>query len=183
MLYCWLDIETTGLKPELKHEILEVSAVVTDGLFKTVEEFNVIIRPTTKCVWTEFVTQMHQKSGLTDQLKNGLEFEEAGDQLVAFLSKHAENEQLVLTGNSVHFDRNFLTYYRPEIDRFFSHRHLDISSVRRLITELFGMDAKAPVTPSHRSRDDINCSQEELKYYINKYIKTTGLVFDSINRE
>ena len=64
-----------------------------------------------------------------------------------------------MCGSSVHFDRSFLAESMPTVVNHFSHRNIDVSSVkelcRRLNPELFEkLEWATTPTKAHRAIDD-----------------------------
>lgn len=173
MKYCWLDLETTGLEPTHNNEIVEIAAIITNGFFEKVDQFHAIIKPSKNGMWHHDVVMMHHKTGLLDEIiKANKTFDQVLPDFINFLKKHdADKASLTPVGNSVHFDVEFLKYCEPELDKYFFHRHLDISSIRVVTRELFGDAARAPVSPNHRAIDDLAASMAELEFYLKNCFK------------
>lgn len=174
MRYCWLDIETTGLNPK-EHAILEVAAIITDGLFTPIAEFSLVAAATDELVWEPIVIDMHQKSGLLTEAKaSSVSSQDLITQFKHFLLKHKIPDKVfTVAGNSVHFDTHFLKAYDADFAKLFAHRHLDVSSIRVVVAELFGSAAKANnLNSNHRALLDIRDSQKELQTYIQHYFKS-----------
>ena len=88
-------------------------------------------------------------------------------QMLTFLQSHIPERGAPLAGNSVHADKAFLDKYMP---RFMGHLHyriIDVSTIKELAKRWHPKEYKnAPRKGgSHRARDDIIESIEELKYY------------------
>lgn len=180
MKYCWLDIETTGLNKS-NNEVVEIAAIITNGLFEKVDQFHAIVKPSNKCIWQQEVVEMHYNTGLLKEiLASTKSLEQVLPELITFLKKNApEKGALVPAGNTVHFDTEFLIHCIPEIDSCLSHRHLDVSSIRIAVVEMYGPEARAPKTSTHRALEDLAASMQELEFYKQNYFKPV-LKSDSI---
>lgn len=173
MKYCWLDLETTGLKISQNNEIVEIAAIITEGLFNKVDSFHAIIKPSSKCQWHHEVVEMHSKSGLLPEVLQATRpLIEVLPEFINFLKKHGADEHaLTPVGNSVHFDIKFLVNADQRFDTLFFHRHLDVSSIRVAAIELYGAQARAPGTPNHRAMNDLDSSMSELNFYLKNCFK------------
>ena len=88
-------------------------------------------------------------------------------QMLTFLQAHIPERGAPLAGNSVHADKAFLDKYMP---RFMGHLHyriIDVSTIKELAKRWHPKEYKNVPRKggSHRARDDIIESIEELKYY------------------
>lgn len=173
MKYCWIDLETTGLEYNHGNEIVEIAAIITDGFFQRIDQFHAIVKPSKKCMWHNEVVTMHYNTGLMQEVISATKtFDQILPDFIAFLKKHgADSLSLTPAGNSVHFDMEFLKHTAPELDQYFFHRHLDVSSIRVTVMELYGKEARAPLKPNHRAMDDLSTSMAELEYYLNQCFK------------
>lgn len=175
-MHLWLDIETTGLDP--KHDkILEVAWFMTDRNLIEATPYN------TSFVRTDYeeihdllsvdsyVLDMHTKSGLLENFANAyagggnqmLLIEDIEDLIIKDID--AQEEEVVLAGASVHFDRSFIAEYMPRLDRRLSHRHLDTSAIRMMMK---ACNVGYPDTMSgikHRALDDIIDTHKMAKAY------------------
>ena len=121
-MLAWMDLEMTGLDPS-QHVIVEIATLLTDDDLNLVAEGPDLVVHATEEELTsmdDFVTNMHTKSGLLDQIKaSTISIEEAGQQTMAFLQEHIPEARTVpLCGNSIGTDRRFLAQYLPEIEEF-----------------------------------------------------------------
>jgi oligoribonuclease len=88
------------------------------------------------------------------------------DEVLAFLIEHVEQAAAPLCGNTISKDREFLARYMPRVVEHLHYRNIDVSSIKELARrwkpELLDQVQKKE---THRARDDIYESIEELKFY------------------
>ena len=167
----WIDLEMTGLKPE-EHVILEIASVVTDDQLEIVAEGpNIAVNVSEEALdhmedWSRI---HHEKSGLLERVRNSSDVcRSAEEKTLAFLSKHCDNEESPLCGNSVGQDRRFLYEHMSRLEAFFHYRNIDVSSIKELVKRWYPQIPPFQKKKSHLALDDIKESIEELKYYRQK---------------
>lgn len=165
----WVDLEMTGLDPE-SCVIVEVASIVTDGELNVVAEGPclVIHQPDDVLARMDpFVTQMHERSGLTRRIREStVTLEAAQAETLAFLTAHCDPKTAPLCGNSVWKDREFLTRYMPDVAGYLHYRLVDVSTIKELVRRWYAPDRQAPKKKEvHRALDDIKESIEELRHY------------------
>ena len=167
----WMDLEMTGLDPEI-HVIVEIATLVTDDDLNIVEEGPdlVIFQPDDVLArMDDFVTNMHTVSGLLPAIKaSGVSHDQAMQETLAFIKKHSPDQGKVpLAGNSIGTDRRFLNKYMPDIENWLHYRSVDVSSVKELVKRWYpGMEHARPGKGgTHRAMDDIRESVSELRFY------------------
>lgn len=141
-MIAWLDIETTGLDP-LADYPLEVGIIVTDDDLKPQAMMTQVI------YWPEayrdyiekrlalndnFTWDMHTKNFLLDEVSgssSGLALVRM--ELIEFMRGIiGDGAAPVMGGNSITFDRTFLSHWMPGLLEQFHYRSIDLSSVREL---------------------------------------------------
>jgi oligoribonuclease len=167
----WLDLEMTGLDPA-RDVILEIATLVTDDDLRIVAEGPDLVVHQPDDVLRRmdaFVTEMHQRSGLTEKVRaSTTTLEEAGASTLAFIRQHVPQPRTVpLAGNSIGTDRRFLAAYLPGIEEHLHYRCVDVSTVKELAKRWYPGVVKAGPSKAgaHRAMDDIRESVEELRYY------------------
>lgn len=171
----WFDLETTGLDPT-SGNILEIGAIVTTPDLEIVNGASFVIEndlERCRSRMCDYVKKMHEESGLLSDL-------EAGEGLKSLPEALRELTKLIrkagafsvdadtgranappLCGYSVHFDRKWLDAFGSSFLRNFSHRNIDVSTVRRLASDWYGYEP--PETkPKHRALADCLAAIEEL---------------------
>ena len=167
----WMDLEMTGLDPEL-HSIVEIAALITnDDLHIVATGPDLVIHQPDEALdrMDDVVRAMHTDSGLLERVRSStVSLAGAGAAVLAFLRKHIDEPGTVpLCGNSIGTDRRFLARHLPEIENFLHYRSIDVSTVKELARRwqpsvYEGAPAKAGC---HRALDDITESLEELRWY------------------
>ena len=167
----WIDCEMTGLDVE-KDSLVEIAVLITDSDLNILDDagLNVVIKPRPESLsqMGDFVTQMHQESGLLPLLADGLDIKEAEEKLLDYIKGFApEVRAAPLAGNSIGTDRMFLNRYMPELDAHLHYRNIDVSSVKELTRRWFPkVYFQLPKkTGGHRALADIRESIAELRYY------------------
>ncbi len=178
-MLAWIDLEMTGLDPEV-NVIVEIATLITDDDLQIVAEGPNLIVHTSDAELEKmdpFVLDMHTRSGLLPEIKaSTINIKEAGDQTLAFLKEHIQVEKSIpLCGNSIGTDRRFLAKSLPEIEDFLHYRSIDVSSVKELAKRWFPeilVDAPKK-NGGHRAMEDIKASVEELRFYRSRMFGST----------
>lgn len=164
----WIDLEMTGLNPELD-VILEVAVIITGPDLEPIDQYEAVIHQpdSTLLTMSAFVRDMHTKNGLLDRVRaSKTSLDEATDAALALIKKHCAEGEGTLAGNSIHQDRRFLRKHMPELDAWLHYRQVDVSSLKILTKAWypdlpkFGKEDK-----DHTALADIKQSIAELKYY------------------
>ena len=170
-MLAWIDLEMTGLDPDV-HVIVEIATLITDDQLNLIAEGpDLVISATEEQLekMDPVVVEMHTKSGLLDEIKaSKITLEEAGSQTLSFLMEHITKKGTVpLCGNSIGTDRRFLAKWLPEIENFLHYRSVDVTSIKELGKRWFPkVTGAAPEkNGGHRAMDDIKASLFELQYY------------------
>ena len=166
----WIDCEMTGL--DLGADaLIEVAALVTDFDLNVLGEgVDLIVKPPAEALeqMGDFVRDMHAKSGLSEELANGITLAEAEAEVLAYVRRHCgEGSRPPLAGNTVATDRAFLARDMPMLESFLHYRIVDVSSIKELSRRWFprAYYQAPPKRGNHRALADIQESIEELRYY------------------
>jgi len=107
----WLDMEMTGLNPEVER-IIEVAVVVTEPDLTIVAEGPVLVIHQSDDILNamdKWNKGTHGKSGLIEKVKaSTLTEAQAEDELINFLKQHVPAGKSPLCGNTVSQDRRFM---------------------------------------------------------------------------
>lgn len=173
----WLDMEMTGLDPEVDR-ILEVATIVTDSDLNIIAEGPVIAVHQDDALLAgmdAWNSQHHNDSGLIKRVKeSNITETEAEQQTLDFLRQHVEERRSPLCGNSISQDRRFTVRFMPKLDSYFHYRNLDVSTVKELIRrwrpDLFpGIEKHG----NHKALEDVKDSIDELRYYRDHFFNIT----------
>jgi oligoribonuclease len=166
----WIDCEMTGL--DLRADaLIEVAALVTDfDLHVLGDGIDLVIKPPAEALdqMTDFVREMHEKSGLLSKLDLGISLDEAEERVLTYVREHCpDGSRPPLAGNTVATDRAFLARDMPTLETFLHYRIVDVSSIKELSRHLFprAYFQSPPKRGNHRALADIQESIEELRYY------------------
>jgi oligoribonuclease len=165
----WMDLEMTGLDPELER-ILEIATLVTDSELNIIAEGPVLYVKQDESLieaMDEWNTQHHNDSGLINLVRTqGVSEHVAELATLEFLKEYVQEGASPLCGNSIGQDRRFLVKYMPELEAYLHYRNVDVSTIKELAARWKpGVVESLVKRGSHRALDDINESIEELKHY------------------
>ncbi|MCZ4518974.1 oligoribonuclease [Rhodococcus ruber] len=167
----WIDCEMTGLDLS-KDKLIEIAALVTDSELNILGEgVDIVIHADDDALanMPAVVTDMHAKSGLTDEVRaSTVTLEEAEQRVLAYIKEHVPVAGTVpLAGNSIGTDRGFISRDMSALDTYLHYRMIDVSSIKELSRRwypriYYGQPAKGL---AHRALADIKESIKELQYY------------------
>lgn len=170
----WVDLEMTGLNP-ITDRILEVAIIVTNSQLDTLANGPIItIHQPDEVLdaMDSWNTEQHRKSGLTElSRKSTCTYRLAELEILDFIRQWVEYRMSPMCGNSVYHDRRFLAHYMPELEHYFHHRNIDVSTIKELAKRWAPELAEFHKDSRHRGCDDIKESIAELKHYRDCFIK------------
>jgi oligoribonuclease len=169
----WVDLEMTGLDAE-NDLILEVAAIATDWDFDEIATYQGVVknedmslqeRLTANSVFWD--ANPASKEGLVGQNGSGKDLVDIEDELLAFIDKHYKADvPVILAGNSIHMDRQFIIKQWARLNNRLHYRMLDVSAWKVVFEGKYGKRFAKP--EEHRALGDIRGSIMELKYYLTK---------------
>jgi len=165
----WIDMEMTGLQPDI-NRIIEIALLVTDSALNIVAEGPVLaVHQPAEVLdamdgWNKGV---HGRSGLVERvLASTVREAEAEQRALDFLALHVPANASPMCGNSICQDRRFLARWMPRLEAHFHYRNLDVSTLKELVRRWKPELAKGFAKESkHEALADILESLAELKYY------------------
>ena len=165
----WVDMEMTGLRPEIDR-IIEVALVVTDSALNILATGPVLAIHQPDAIMAamdSWNTATHGRSGLTERVRTSTVTEaQAQAQLIEFLRPWVPAGKSPMCGNSIGQDRRFMARTMPELEAYFHYRNLDVSTVKELCKRWRPEVARAFAKRSaHTALADIEESIDELRHY------------------
>ena len=166
----WIDCEMTGLDLSVD-ELVEIAVVITDFELRPIDPgFQVVIRASDEALahMNDFVTKMHETSGLITEISEGVSLADAEAQTLEYIQRFVPLERKApLAGNTIGTDRMFLAKYMPQVDQWLHYRNVDVSSIKELSRRWYPrVFFQAPAKDGgHRALADILESIRELRYY------------------
>lgn len=167
-LYLPLDLETTGLDPDLDR-ILEVAWCVTSTTFDKIDATrSFVVTPGIaahqRLAENDYVYNMHAASGLLDAMEaidndvaEGLMVGDIEDRILSSFAEWPDEEVLLLGQSPQGVDRPFIQRWMPRLHERLSYRHFD---VRTLMDFFATLNASHGVenTGEHRAANDVEWS-------------------------
>ena len=171
----WIDLEMTGLDPQLD-QIIEIATVVTDAELNELAEGPVIAIHQPDAVLAgmdEWNTRQHGGSGLSARVRtSSVDLAGAEQRTLMLLEQWVPKGVSPMCGNSICQDRRFMARLMPTLEAFFHYLNLDVSTVKELarrwaptVYQGFNKDS------SHLALDDIRDSIAELRHYREHFLR------------
>ena len=171
----WLDMEMTGLQPEV-NRIIEIASVITDAQLNVLAEGPVIAIHQPEAVMKSmdsWNTATHGRSGLTKRvLESTISEEEATDICLAHWCRFVPAGKSPMCGNTIGQDRRFMARWMPRLEDFFHYRSIDVSSIKELVRRWNpAIMSQYQKSSKHEALSDIYDSIAEMKFYREYVIK------------
>lgn len=172
----WVDLESTGSNERVDY-ILEVALVVTDLQCEVLGSINVVVNPAPggigpdwQSLMSDVVREMHTRSGLLADVKDGQSEREAEQMLIEHLARFGKKHDFQIAGSGVgHFDRRMIKARMSTFDKWLMHPPMDVGVVRRFLRDLCDRPDLVPPLPSggksHRAMADITQHIQEALHY------------------
>lgn len=187
----WIDLETTGFD-ENENIILEVAMIITDNQLNELGRYTSVVvdadpdkflpgdqvrtRDDQIVVWenhwkTNLIQDIEAVCDKSDVLPN---LEEVENNLISLMNAHGIDEAMIveaprklppMCGSTVSFDRKYIKKYWPELNRLFTYRNIDVSSIRELQKRWRPEIPSPPKSEKHRAEADIEESINYLKHF------------------
>jgi len=171
----WIDMEMTGLEPDV-NTIIEIATLVTDDQLNLIAEgpnLAIYQDQATLALMDEWNQTQHKKSGLLDRVRASSEtLASAQAKTLEFLALYCEPKSSPLCGNSIHQDRRFIHRYMPLLDSFLHYRLIDVSTLKELSNRWYPTLPKYQKGENHLALNDIRESVAELRYFREKMFRS-----------
>ncbi|AQS40159.1 oligoribonuclease (3'-_5' exoribonuclease) [Shewanella psychrophila] len=171
----WVDLEMTGLDPEIDR-VIEIATIVTDKELNILAEGPVIaIHQSEKqlAVMDDWNQKHHGESGLVKRVRASQYTEDdAIAMTIEFVSQYVPRGTSPMCGNSIGQDRRFMNRYMSKLEDYFHYRNIDVSTIKEL-TRRWKPELMDGFTKqgTHKALVDIQESIAELQYYRAKVFK------------
>lgn len=169
----WVDLEMTGLDP-VEDRILEVGAIITDWDLNEVATYEAAVQVGPRLAERRMLTGPaaefwnsvpETRDALLKQNETARSARTIENELIALIEEHiTADDRIILAGNSIHMDRQFIDRTWARLAKLLHYRMLDVTSWKLVFEYRFRR--KFAKREAHRALDDIRGSIEELQYYM-----------------
>ncbi len=170
----WLDLEMTGLNPDI-NKIIEIATIITDSNLNILAEGpNLVIYQSDQCLncMDKWNTIIHNGTGLINKVKNSCISEIKAENITLnFLKKWVPKKVSPICGNTIAQDRRFLFKYMPKLESYFNYRYIDVSTLKELIKRWLPNKLNFQKKNKHNALLDIKESIYELVFYRKYFFK------------
>ncbi len=171
----WIDMEMTGLQPEV-NRVIEVAAIITDKNLNILHEGPVVAVHQSDDVLNamdSWNTETHTRSGLVERVRQSTVSEAECEQIfLETFRRFVPEGKSPMCGNTIGQDRRFMARWLPNMEKYFHYRYLDVSTLKEL-TRRWAPEKMRTIEKStkHQALSDIQDSIDELKYYREEIMK------------
>lgn len=157
--YLFADMEFSGLDKDL-HRPLEIAIIAADKHFKQIKAYSSCFY-WEEIVFNDWSETTHAASGLLDDICDGKEADCIDADLVKFCS--GLQGDLVLAGQSVHIDRDWMGRYLPQFSQKLNHRVFDLTTIDMLLEDR-GSSIRNR-SGAHRALPDARAALKSAQHY------------------
>ena len=171
--FVWIDLEMTGLNPDVD-KILEIAVAVTGPDLRILGEVSRVVHQPEGALerMSKVVQQMHTRNRLIEEcLASNITMREAERAALALVVEHCLPGEAFLCGNSVHHDWRFLARHMPRLEQYLHYRQVDVSTIKVLVQAWAPDIAYDKQISNHRALPDIHASIAELRFYCEKIFR------------
>lgn len=185
-----IDVETTGIDHE-KDLLLELSAIVVNSDLREVDvldsfvvhypsgEVNSIIDANDAKIGRPVVRSMHEATGLLERVaasSNTLRHLEASLNDMLDRNFGEGSDRIVVIGNSVRFDLDYIRVNLPSVHRRLNKRIVDVSGIFEAINFLSpaALDDFIPAPGDHNSLNDLRACLNQFSHFKTLISRVSG---------
>lgn len=170
--YLWVDLETTGLDPDI-HTITEIAMIVTKGPetgFGEIDRYESVIAVPGSVPWSLPALRMAEESGLFEELEagKGSPMERVVVEAVRMILKY---DRPILASRNTSFERSFLKKYLLPLEELLHYREFDVTPLR--LIDPLPFTNNDPGTP-HRAMYDIERDLNGARAFVEAYNSACG---------
>ena len=165
----WIDMEMTGLQPEV-NRVIEVAAIITDKELNILHEGPVVAVHQSEDVLAamdDWNTRTHTGSGLVQRVRESTIDETECERIfIETFRRFVPPGKSPMCGNTIGQDRRFMARWLPNLENYFHYRYVDVSTLKELARRWAPEHVKTfQKTTKHQALSDIQESIDELKHY------------------
>ena len=165
----WIDMEMTGLQPEV-NRVIEVAAIITDKELNILHEGPVVAVHQSDEVldgMDDWNTETHTRSGLVKRVRESTIDETECERIfIETFRRFVPEGKSPMCGNTIGQDRRFMARWLPNLERYFHYRYVDVSTLKELARRWAPEHVKSfPKSTRHQALADIQESIDELRHY------------------
>lgn len=169
--FLFIDLETTGLHP-IGGAILEIAIIVTDNKLNELETYATAIFQDkfTLDGMADWPLQTHSNSGLLNEVRaSKVNTKQVENAVLDILARHWTGiEKPIISGSSVHFDKNWISVHMPNLNKRLHYRIIDTSSFMEALRLFHGIEPEHKIV-AHRALADIKESVGYLKAHMERF--------------
>ena len=165
----WIDMEMTGLQPEV-NRVIEVAAIITDKELNILHEGPVVaVHQSDELLdgMDDWNTETHTRSGLVKRVRESTIDETECERIfIETFRRFVPEGKSPMCGNTIGQDRRFMARWLPNLERYFHYRYVDVSTLKELARRWAPEHVKSfPKSTRHQALSDIQESIDELRHY------------------
>lgn len=165
----WIDMEMTGLQPEV-NRVIEVAAIITDKNLNVLHEGPVVAVHQSDeilAAMDQWNTDTHTRSGLVDRVRaSTVDERECEDIFLETFRRFVPEGKSPMCGNTIGQDRRFMARWMPRLESYFHYRYVDVSTLKELARRWAPEHVRSfQKSTKHQALSDIQESIDEMNHY------------------
>lgn len=165
----WIDMEMTGLQPEV-NRVIEVAAIITDKNLNVLHEGPVVAVHQSDeilAAMDQWNTDTHTRSGLVDRVRaSTVDERECEEIFLETFRRFVPEGKSPMCGNTIGQDRRFMARWMPRLESYFHYRYVDVSTLKELARRWAPEHVRSfQKSTKHQALSDIQESIDEMNHY------------------